>query len=52
MIPTPVCGREAVFEVPMATVRTGISKHASGDRLRASLRALTGLAATVSYVRS
>ena len=30
----------AVFEIPMATVRTGISKHESGDRLRASLTAL------------
>ena len=35
----------AVFEIPMATVRTGISKHESGDRLRASLTALARIVA-------
>jgi len=39
----------AVFEIPMATVRSGISKHESGDRLRASLTALARLVASVSY---
>jgi len=40
----------AVFEIPMATVRTGLSKHESGDRLRASLIALARIVASVSYV--
>lgn len=40
----------AVFEIPMATVRTGLSKHESGDRLRASLVALARIVASVSYV--
>jgi hypothetical protein len=40
----------AVFEIPMAQVRTGLSKHESGDRLRASLVALARIVASVSYV--
>ena len=39
----------AVFEIPMATVRTGISKHESGDRLRASLTALAQIVAKATY---
>jgi hypothetical protein len=39
----------AVFEIPMATVRTGISKHESGDRLRASLTALARIVARATY---
>jgi hypothetical protein len=39
----------AVFEIPMATVRTGISKHESGDRLRASLTALARIVAKATY---
>ena len=31
---------DAVFEIPMATLRTALSKHESGDRLRESLVAL------------
>ena len=42
----------AVFEIPMATVRTGISKHESGDRLRASLVALARIVASVSYTEA
>lgn len=40
----------AVFEIPMSTIRKGISKHESGDRLRASLVALARIVASVSYV--
>jgi hypothetical protein len=40
----------AMFEIPMATVRQGLSKHESGDRLRASLVALARIVASVSYV--
>jgi hypothetical protein len=40
----------AVFEIPMSQVRTGLSKHESGDRLRASLVALARIVASVSYV--
>src|SRR3979409_1206706 len=40
----------AVFEIPMAQVRTGLSKHESGDRLRASLVALARIVASVTYV--
>jgi hypothetical protein len=40
----------AVFEIPMATIRQGLSKHESGDRLRASLVALARIVASVSYV--
>jgi hypothetical protein len=31
---------DAVFEIPMATLRAALSKHESGDRLRESLIAL------------
>lgn len=40
----------AIFEIPMATIRTGLSKHESGDRLRASLVALARIVASVSYI--
>jgi hypothetical protein len=40
---------DAVFEIPMATVRTAISKHESGDRLRQSLKALMHVVAQVTY---
>src|SRR5690348_17469733 len=40
----------AVFEIPMVTVRQGLSKHESSDRLRASLVALARIVASVSYV--
>jgi hypothetical protein len=40
----------SVFEIPMATVRAGLSKHESGDRLRASLVALARIVASVSYI--
>jgi len=40
----------AVFEIPLATIRQGLSKHESGDRLRASLVALARVVASVSYV--
>jgi hypothetical protein len=40
----------AVFEIPMARVRQGLSKHESGDRLRASLVSLARIVASVSYV--
>ena len=39
----------AVFEIPMATVRTAISKHESGDRLRHSLKALMHVVAQITY---
>jgi Initiator Replication protein len=41
--------RDAVFEIPMTTVRTAISKHESGDRLRQSLKALMHVVAEVTY---
>lgn len=40
----------AVFEIPMVTIRQGLSKHESGDRLRASLIALARVVATVTYI--
>jgi hypothetical protein len=40
----------AVFEIPMATLRTALSKHESGDRLRASLTALMRVVVRVAYV--
>ena len=41
---------DAVFEIPMATLRTALSKHESADRLRASLIGLMRVVAQVSYV--
>src|SRR3954451_21547735 len=40
----------AVFEIPMVSIRRGLSKHESGDRLRASLVALARVVATVTYI--
>lgn len=40
----------AVFEIPMGTLRTALSKHESGDRLRASLVGLMRVVVRVSYV--
>src|SRR4051794_35615164 len=40
----------AVFEIPMSAIRQGLSKHESGDRLRASLVALARIVASVTYV--
>jgi hypothetical protein len=40
----------AVFEIPMATLRTALSKHESGDRLRDSLTALMRVVVRVGYV--
>jgi Initiator Replication protein len=41
---------DAVFEIPMATLRTALSKHESGDRLRESLIALMRVVVRVGYV--
>ena len=40
----------AVFEIPMATMRHALSKHESGDRLRASLIALMRVIVRVAYL--
>jgi hypothetical protein len=40
----------AVFEIPMATLRGALSKHESGDRLRASLTALMRVVVRVAYL--
>jgi hypothetical protein len=40
----------AVFEIPMSTVRAALSKHESGDRLRASLTGLMRVVVRVNYV--
>ena len=40
----------AMFEIPMVSIRQGLSKHESGDRLRASLAALARGIATVTYI--
>jgi hypothetical protein len=40
----------AVFEIPMSTLRTALSKHESGDRLRASLVGLMRVVVRVAYV--
>jgi len=40
----------AVFEIPMATMRLALSKHQSGDRLRASLIALMRVIVRVAYL--
>lgn len=40
----------AVFEIPMVSIRQGLSRHESGDRLRASLVALARVVATVTYI--
>src|SRR3954469_17853235 len=40
----------AVFEIPMATLRTALSKHESGDRLRASLIGLMRVVVRVAYL--
>ena len=40
----------AVFEIPMAMLRTALSKHESGDRLRASLTALMRVIVRVAYL--
>jgi hypothetical protein len=40
----------AVFEIPMVSIRQELSKHESGDRLRASLVALARVVATVTYI--
>lgn len=39
-----------VFEIPMATLRRALSKHESGDRLRASLTALMRVIVRVAYL--
>ena len=36
----------AEFEIPMATIRSAVSKHESGDRLRQSLLAIAGVLMT------
>jgi Initiator Replication protein len=41
---------DAVFEIPMATLRSALSKHESGDRLRESLVALMRVVVRVGYV--
>jgi hypothetical protein len=41
---------EAVFEIPMATLRSALSKHESGDRLRDSLISLMRVVVRVGYV--
>jgi hypothetical protein len=41
---------DAVFEIPMATLRSALSKHESGDRLRDSLVALMRVVVRVGYV--
>ena len=40
----------AVFEIPMATLRRALSKHESGDRLRASLTTLMRVIVRVAYL--
>src|SRR3954467_5254398 len=40
----------AVFEIPMSPRRPALSKHESGDRLRASLVGLMRVVARVAYV--
>jgi hypothetical protein len=40
----------AVFEIPMATLRHALSKHESGDRLRASLTTLMRVIVRVAYL--
>ena len=39
----------AEFEIPMATIRSAVSKHESGDRLRRSLLAIAGVRGMVSF---
>jgi hypothetical protein len=41
---------DAVFEIPMSTVRAALSKHESGDRLRAGLVGLMRVVVRVAYV--
>lgn len=41
---------DAVFEIPMATLRSALSKHESGDRLRISLVGLMRVVVRVAYV--
>src|ERR1700712_2278338 len=40
----------AMFEIPMATLRAALSKHESGDRLRASLVGLMRVVVRVGYL--
>jgi len=40
---------DAIFEIPMAQLRSAISKHESGDRLRQSLTKLMHIVAQVTY---
>jgi Initiator Replication protein len=40
----------AVFEIPLATLRGALSKHESGDRLRASLVGLMRVVVRVAYL--
>jgi len=40
---------DAIFEIPMAQLRSAISKHESGDRLRQSLTKLMHVVAQVTY---
>jgi hypothetical protein len=40
----------AVFEIPIATLRAALSKHESGDRLRASLTGLMRVVVRVAYL--
>jgi len=40
----------AIFEIPMATLRLALSKHESGDRLRASLGGLMRVVVRVAYI--
>jgi hypothetical protein len=40
----------AVFEIPMVTLRRALSKHESGDRLRASLTTLMRVIVRVAYL--
>lgn len=44
-----IAERDAVFEIPMVQLRSAISKHESGDRLRVSLTKLMHVVAQVSY---
>src|SRR5690349_18031984 len=39
----------AEFEIPMATIRSAVSKHESGDRLRQSLLTIAGVRGMVSF---
>jgi hypothetical protein len=41
---------DAVFEIPMTTLRNALSKHESGDRLRESLTGLMRVIVKVGYV--